>query len=38
MLAVTVALGVLAFVAGAVALMQTMAQGTPDWLMLLIEN
>jgi hypothetical protein len=35
---VTVALGVLAFVAGMVALLQTMNQGTPDWLVLLIEN
>jgi len=36
--AVAVALGVLSFVAGTVALIQTMAQGTPDWLVLLIEN
>jgi hypothetical protein len=38
MTAVAVALGVLSFVAGTVALVQTMAQGTPDWLVLLIEN
>jgi hypothetical protein len=36
--AVAVALGVLSFVAGTVALIQTMNQGTPDWLVLLIEN
>ena len=38
MTAVAVALGVLSFVAGTVALIQTMNQGTPDWLVLLIEN
>jgi hypothetical protein len=38
MTAVAVALGVLAFVAGMVALVQTTAQGTPDWLMLLFDN
>jgi hypothetical protein len=38
MIAVAVALGVLSFVAGTVALIQTMSQGTPDWLVLLIEN
>jgi hypothetical protein len=36
--ALTVALGVLAFVAGIVAFMQTTSQGTPAWLQLLIEN
>ena len=38
MTAVAVALGVLSFVAGTVALIQTMSQGTPDWLVLLIDN
>jgi predicted neutral ceramidase superfamily lipid hydrolase len=36
--AVAIALGVLSFVAGTVALIQTIGQGTPDWLLLLIEN
>ena len=38
MTAIAVALGVLSFVAGTVALMQTMNQGTPDWLVFLIDN
>ena len=36
--AVTVVLGLLAFVAGIAAFTQTMNQGTPDWLILLIDN
>ena len=36
--AVTVVLGILAFVAGIVAFLQTTSQGTPAWLQLLIEN
>jgi hypothetical protein len=38
MTTVAVALGVLSFVAGMVAFVQTTSQGTPDWLVLLIEN
>ncbi len=36
--ALTVMLGLLAFAAGMVAFMQTTSQGTPDWVMLLIDN
>lgn len=36
--ALTVVLGLLAFVAGMVAFMQTVDQGTPAWLQLLIDN
>jgi len=36
--ALTVLLGLLAFAAGMVAFMQTTSQGTPDWVMLLIDN
>ena len=38
MTALTVVLGLLAFVAGMVAFMQTKSQGTPDWVMFLIDN
>jgi hypothetical protein len=38
MTALTVLLGFLAFAAGMVAFMQTTSQGTPDWVMLLIDN
>jgi hypothetical protein len=38
MMALTVVLGFLAFAAGMVAFMQTTSQGTPDWVMLLIDN
>lgn len=36
--AVTLILGILAFVAGIVAFVQTTGQGTPAWLLFLIEN
>ncbi len=35
---VTIALGILSFVAGIVAFVQTTGQGTPAWLLFLIEN
>jgi len=38
MLALTVVMGFLAFAAGMVAFMQTTSQGTPDWVILLIDN
>jgi hypothetical protein len=38
MMALTVVLGFLAFAAGMVAFMQTTSQGTPNWVMLLIDN
>lgn len=38
MTALTVVLGLLAFVAGMVVFMQTKSQGTPDWVMFLIDN
>lgn len=38
MVAVAVALGTLSAFMGLIALLQTMSQGTPDWLMLLIDN
>jgi hypothetical protein len=36
--ALTVVLGLVAFLAGIVAFMQTTSQGTPDWVILLIDN
>ncbi|HDQ06478.1 MAG TPA: hypothetical protein ENN36_07140 [Candidatus Bathyarchaeota archaeon] len=38
MVAIAVALGTLSVLMGLIALLQTMSQGTPDWLMLLIDN
>jgi hypothetical protein len=38
MVAVAVALGTLSAFMGLVAFLQTMSEGTPDWLMLLIDN
>ena len=38
MTAVAIALGTLSAFMGLVAFLQTMSQGTPDWLMLLIDN
>jgi hypothetical protein len=38
MTAIAIALGTLSALMGLVAFLQTMSQGTPDWLMLLIDN